>query len=164
MFATSYPFGSSSTVLSGQAISRAILSNPDITWELTNQFNAGLDVGLFRNAISFSLDVYQSKTDQLLLQQATLGFAGVPSFINNIGKVKNDGIEFEITSNNIRNKDFKWTTTANISRTRNKILQLGDESLLQNLGERNEVYQNNVGGPLVQFYGYRTDGVWKSQE
>ncbi len=119
LYATSYPFGSSSTVLGGQAISRTILSNPDITWEQTYSFNGGVDVALFRNAISFSLDVYSSKTDKLLLQQATLGFTGVPSFINNIGKVQNDGIEFEITSNNIRKRDFRWTTTANISRTRN---------------------------------------------
>ena len=68
---------------------------------------AGLDVALFRNAVSFSLDVYQSKTDKLLLLQATMGFAGVPSFINNIGKVENNGIEFEITSNNIRKKGFQ---------------------------------------------------------
>ncbi len=162
LYASNYPFGGS--VSNGQAISRSILSNPDITWELTNQFNGGIDVALFKNAVSLSLDVYSSKTDKLLLQQATLGFTGVPSFINNIGKVQNKGIEFEITSNNIRRKDFRWSTTANISRTRNEILQLGDEAFLQNLGERNEVYQNKVGAPLIQFFGYKTDGVWVSQD
>ena len=129
LFATNYPFGTNGSILSGQAISRAILSNPDITWEQTYSFNGGIDVALFRNAISFSLDMYRSKTDKLLLPQATMGFAGVPSFINNIGSVENNGIEFEITSNNMRRKNFRWTTTANISRTRNKILQLGDEIL-----------------------------------
>ncbi|MBK6991278.1 MAG: SusC/RagA family TonB-linked outer membrane protein [Chitinophagaceae bacterium] len=105
LFSTNYAFGASTgTVLSGQSISRLILSNPDITWELTNQFNAGIDVALFKNAISFSLDVYRSKTDQLLLDQSTQAFAGVPNFINNIGKIQNDGIEFEITSNNIRKR------------------------------------------------------------
>jgi len=108
LFSTNYAFGASTgTVLSGQSISRLILSNPDITWELTNQFNAGIDVALFKNAISFSLDVYRSKTDQLLLDQSTQAFAGVPNFINNIGKIQNDGIEFEITSNNIRKKGFQ---------------------------------------------------------
>lgn len=163
LYTTSYPFGSSNTVIGGQAISRSILSNPDITWEQTYSLNGGIDVSLFRNAITLAVDVYQSKTDKLLLQQASLGFTGVPSFINNIGKVQNNGIEFEITSNNVRKKNFKWITTANISRVRNKILQLGEESLLQNLGERTEVYRNVVGGPLVQYYGYKTDGVWNSQ-
>ena len=164
LFSTNYAFGASTgTVLSGQSISRLILSNPDITWELTNQFNAGIDVALFKNAISFSLDVYRSKTDQLLLDQSTQAFAGVPNFINNIGKIQNDGIEFEITSNNIRKKDFRWSTTANISRTRNKVLEFGGEPFLFKNGERSEVYRNIVGQPLVQYYGFKTDGVWLSQ-
>ncbi len=161
LYANNYPFGG--TVTGGQSISRSILSNPDITWELTNQQNYGMDVALFKNAISFSLDLYSSKTDQLLLQQATLGFTGVPSFINNIGKVQNNGIEFEITSNNVRKKDFRWSTSANISHNKNKILALGDEALLLNQGERTELYLNKVGGPLIQFFGYKTNGVWLSQ-
>jgi len=161
LYPANYPYGG--TVAGGQTISRSILSNPDITWELTNSFNGGVDVSLFRNAISFSLDVYRSKTDKLLLQQATLGFTGVPSFINNIGKVQNDGVEFEVTTNNIRKKDFRWTTSANISHNQNKIVALGDEALILNLGERGEGYLNKIGGPLVQFFGYKTDGVWLSQ-
>ncbi|HMK24662.1 MAG TPA: TonB-dependent receptor [Chitinophagaceae bacterium] len=164
LYATNYAFGSGNgTVAGGQAISRTILSNPDITWELTNQLNIGVDVSLFKEAISFSVDVYRSKTKQLLLAQSSLGFTGVPSFINNIGKVENNGIEFEITSNNIRKKDFKWTTSANIAHNENKILQLGAEAFLLNQGERTELYMNKVGGPLIQFFGYKTDGVWLSQ-
>ncbi|CAN5738491.1 TonB-dependent receptor [soil metagenome] len=164
LYAANYPFGQAGTVASGQSIARDVLSNPDITWELTNQQNYGVDVSLFRNAISLSFDVYNSKTDKLLLQQATLGFTGVPSFINNIGSVQNNGVEFEITSNNIRKKDFRWSTSANISHNANKILKLGDETLLLNQGERTELYLNKVGGPLVQFFGYKTDGVWLSQD
>lgn len=161
LYANNYPFGGS--VTGGQSISRTILSNPDITWETTNQQNYGVDVAILKNAISFSFDLYRSKTDKLLLQQATLGFTGVPSFINNIGSVQNNGVEFEITSNNIRKKDFRWTTTANISHNKNKILALGNEAQLLNQGERTELYLNKVGGPLIQFFGYKTDGVWLSQ-
>ena len=160
LYASNYPFGGS--VANGQAISRSVLSNPDITWELTNQQNYGVDLALKKNVILFSIDVYRSKTDQLLLQQATLGFTGVPSFINNIGSVQNNGIEFEITSNNVRKKNFKWTTSANISHNENKIIALGSEALLLNQGERTELYLNKVGGPLIQFFGYKTDGVWLS--
>ena len=160
LYASNYPFGGS--VANGQAISRSVLSNPDITWELTNQQNYGVDLALKKNIILFSIDVYRSKTDQLLLQQATLGFTGVPSFINNIGSVQNNGIEFEITSNNVRKKNFKWTTSANISHNRNKIIALGSEAFLLNQGERTELYLNKVGGPLIQFFGYKTDGVWLS--
>lgn len=164
LYAANYPLGSGTGAsVVGQVPSRDILSNKDITWERTFQYNGGLDVALFRNAISFSLDVYQSKTDQLLLQQSAMAFAGVPLAWNNIGSLQNRGIEFEITTNNIRKKNFKWTTSANISHNKNKVLELGAEAFLLNQGERTELYMNRVGDPLVQFFGYKTDGVWLSQ-
>ncbi len=164
LYAANYPLGSGTgTSVLGQVPSRDILSNTDITWERTFQYNGGLDISLFRNAITLSVDVYQSKTDQLLLRQAAMGFTGVPLAWNNIGRLQNRGIEFELTTNNIKRKDFRWTTSANIAHNRNKILELGEEAFLLNQGERTELYMNRVGDPLIQFFGYKTDGVWLSQ-
>ena len=164
LYNANYPLGAGTgTVSSGQVPSKDILSNANITWERTFQYNGGLDIALFRNAVSASLDVYQSKTDQLLLRQAAQAFTGVPQTWNNIGSLQNRGIEFEITTNNLRRKNFEWKTSANISRNTNEILELGSESQLLNQGERTELYLNRVGGPLVQFLGYKTDGVWISQ-
>lgn len=164
LYAANYPLGSGTGVSTvGQAPSRDILANPDITWERTFQYNGGLDVALFKNAVTFSIDVYQSKTDKLLQRQSTLAFTGVPQYWNNIGSLQNRGIEFEITTTNIKKKDFKWTTSANIAHNKNKVLELGAETFLLNQGERTELYLNKVGGPLVQFFGYKTDGVWLSQ-
>lgn len=164
LYAANYSFGAGTGATTiGQVPSRDILSNANITWERTFQYNGGVDISLFRNAISMSLDVYQSKTDQLLLQQSAMAFTGVPQTWNNIGRIKNNGIEFEISSNNIRTKNFKWTTTANISHTENKVLELGGEAFLLNQGERTELYRNKIGDPLIQFLGYKTDGVWLSQ-
>ena len=70
----------------------------------------------------------------------------------------------ELTTKNIQGEKLSWTTSANISRNRNKILKLGTEAFLLNQGERTEVYRNKVGDPLVVFYGFKTDGVWVSQE
>jgi len=164
LYAANYPLGSGTgTSVIGQVPSRDILSNPDITWERTFQYNGGIDLGLFKNAITLSMDVYQSKTDQLLLRQSAMGFAGVPLAWNNIGRLQNRGIEFEISTNNIRRKDFRWTTSANIAHNKNKILELGEEAFLLNQGERTELYMNRVGDPLIQYFGYKTDGVWLSQ-
>lgn len=164
LYAANYPLGSGTgTSVLGQVPSRDILSNTDITWERTFQYNGGLDISLFRNAITLSVDVYQSKTDQLLLRQAAMGFTGVPLAWNNIGRLQNRGIEFELTTNNIKRKDFRWTTSANIAHNRNKILELGEEAFLLNQGERTELYMNRVGDPLIQYFGYKTDGVWLSQ-
>lgn len=165
LYAANYPLGGQNGNANlGQVPSRDILSNPEITWERTFQYNGGIDISLFRSAVNLSVDVYQSKTDQLLLQQSAMGFTGAPKAWNNIGRVQNNGVEVEITTNNIRKRNFKWTTSANLSANRNKILELGEEAFLSNFGERTEVYINRVGESLVQFYGYKTDGVWLSQE
>jgi TonB-linked SusC/RagA family outer membrane protein len=164
LYAANYPFGAGTgTSNPGQAPSRDIIANPNITWERTFQYNGGIDISVFNNTVSLSVDVYQSKTEELLLQQSAMGFVGVPNVWNNIGSLQNRGVEFELTTNNIRRKDFKWTTSANLSLNKNKVLELGDESRMLKDGERSELYQNKVGDPLIQFYGYKTDGVWLSQ-
>jgi len=164
LYAANYPVNSGNgTLTQGLLPSTTILSNPNITWERTFSYNGGIDFSVLKGRLSMSLDVYQSKTDHLLLLQAAMGTTGVPQVINNIGKIQNDGIELEISSVNIRNRNFKWTTNANIAHTQNKLLQLGNETLLLNTGERQDVYLNKVGGPLIQYYNLKTDGVWLSQ-
>ena len=164
LFSGNYPLGAGTgTSVSGQVISPNIISNKDITWESTFQSNFGIDLSIIKNRFNVSVDVYKSKTDKLLLQQSTQIFTGVPLYWNNIGSLENKGIELELSTVNIVKKSFKWSTSANISHTANKILELGKEAYLRNQGERTEVYQNKVGAPLVQFYGFKTDGVWLSQ-
>lgn len=164
LYAANYPFGvGTGAVTLGQVPSSSIIANDIITWERTFQYNGGIDIAMFRNAINLSLDVYTSKTDQLLLRQSAMAFTGAPQAWNNIGRLQNTGLEIELTTNNFKRKDFSWTTMANFSRNRNKILELGEEAYLLNQGERTELYMNRVGDPLIQFFGYRTDGVWLSQ-
>lgn len=163
LYTANYPFGTSNTSSIGQVPSRDFIANDQITWETTVQFNGGIDMTILNNAITFSIDAYRSRTDALLLKQPNLAFTGAPFYYNNIGKLQNTGIELEITTNNFRKKNFRWTTTGNISHNKNKLIQLGNEALLSNQGERTEVYINKVGGPLIQYFGYRTDGVWLSQ-
>jgi TonB-linked SusC/RagA family outer membrane protein len=164
LYSANYPFGTGTgTTTSGQAPSSSILSNPDVTWERTFQYNFGADMTLFKNAVTLSVDYYQSKTDRLLLQQSAMAFTGVPLSWNNIGSLQNRGLEVELTTNNMTKKNFKWTTSANISFNKNKILELGSEAYLLNQGERTEIYMNRVGDPLIQYFGYKTDGVWLSQ-
>lgn len=160
-----YSFGPvTGTQTSGQTQTSSILSNEDITWESTFQYNVGLDLSLFKNRINLTVDAYKSLTDKLLLQQANMSFTGVPLAWNNIGSLDNKGFEFELSTINIKSKRFKWTTSANLSHTENKVRELGNEKYLRNQGERTEIYQTKVGDPLVQFFGFKTDGVWLSAE
>lgn len=165
MYGANYSLGSGTGTSSpGLVNSSTIISNPAITWESTYQSNFGLDMSLFSGKLGITLDAYKSKTDKLLLQQSAMAFTGVPQFWNNIGSLRNTGIEIEVTTRNIQTKSFKWSTSANISQNRNSIIELGTEAYLLNQGERTEVYRNKVGNPLVQYFGFKTDGVWISQE
>jgi hypothetical protein len=165
LYGANYTYGSGTGVSSpGLVSSSAYLSNPNITWETTNQNNYGIDLSIFKSRINITLDMYRSTTDKLLLQQSAMAFTGVPQFWNNLGSLENKGFELEVSSKNIQKDRFSWTTSANISHNQNKILKLGTEQFLLNQGERTEVYRNRVGDPLVVFYGFKTDGVWLSQD
>lgn len=164
LYAANYAFGTGTgTIATGQVPSRDILSNRNITWETTYQYNFGADLGFLKNRITLTVEIYQSKTDSLLLRQAALAFTGVTQTWNNIGRVRNNGVEIELVSNNVRSKNFKWTTSVNLAHNRNKLLALGGEAFQLNTGERNEVYSAAVGYQTIRFYGYKTDGVWLSQ-
>ena len=160
----SYPLGAGSgSAAPGLSPNPTVQANSDITWESTYQTNLGLDLSLWKNRANLNVDVYQSKTDKLLLYQPTMAFTGVTQSITNIGSMKNKGIEIELSTTNIVNKNFKWTTQANFSHTENEVSELGKEQFIRTLGERNEVYQAKPGDPLIQYYGFKTDGVWLSQ-
>lgn len=164
LYGSNYPLGTATgTSNPGLVSSTSILSNPNITWERTFQNNFGVDVSLFKNKIGLTLDVYQSKTEKLLLQQSIMAFTGAQQYWNNLGSLQNTGFELELNTKNIQTKNFSWTTSANLSRNQNKIIELGSEAFLLNQGERAEVYRNQVGKPLVEFLGFKTDGVWMSQ-
>jgi len=84
LYGANYPFGTASgTSTPGLITSSSIIANPDITWERTFQSNFGIDLSLFKNKISVTLDLYNSKTEKLLLQQSVMACTGVPQFWNN---------------------------------------------------------------------------------
>ena len=161
---SNYPFGiATGTSNPGLISSNSIIANPNITWERTFQTNFGIDLSILKNRIGLSVDMYTSETEKLLLQQSVMAFTGVSQFWNNLGSLKNTGIEIDLNTKNIDRKNFKWTSSFNLSRNKNQIIELGTEAYLLNQGERSEVYKNQVGRPLVEYLGFKTDGVWLSQ-
>ncbi|MDT3402210.1 SusC/RagA family TonB-linked outer membrane protein [Mucilaginibacter terrae] len=164
LYKATYSFGEGTgTVQQGQAPNNPVTFGPDITWETTNSTDIGLDMSFLKNKFTLTLDYYNSRTNKLLLQQGTQSITGSNVFYNNNGSIKNEGFEAEFSSTNINSKKFIWTTSANISVNRNKLLKLGGEPYQYNYGERNEIYASIVGRPYVQFLGYQSDGVWQSQ-
>ena len=163
--AANYTFGSSNTLVAGLANTGSVLGNRRISWEQTNEFDVGFDLSMFKTRVNLSVDYYYSITRSLLFQQPALAITGYTNYWNNIGKVRNQGVEIELTTYNIKNKRLEWQTQINLSTNNNRLLALGDGSeRLLSYGERSEVYAAQVGGPSIQYYGYRTNGIWTSQE
>lgn len=160
-----YSFGKGTgTVGAGLANTSGVIANREITWEQSSEYNYGFDLSVFDNRISLTAEYYYSETIDMLFEQAALGFTGFKQFWNNIGKVRNKGFEFELRTQNIKTKNIDWNTSFNISFNKNRLLDLGGEVRQINQGERNESYLAEVGYPSIQFYGYKTIGVWNTQE
>lgn len=152
------------TLVPGIANTETTLANESITWEQTDEFNVGLDLGLAHNRVNLSVDGYYSVTRALLFEQPTQSFTGFTAYWNNIGKVRNAGVEIQLDTYNIQHKNFSWQTNINFSLSRNKLLEIGGESSVITQGERNESYIAQVGSPLIQYYGFKCIGVWNNAE
>ena len=151
---TNAAFGN--TVASGAVVTS--LSNANLGWETTKQIDAGLDVGFFNDRIQLTYDYYTKRTTNLLYGVQVPQESGFSSFTDNIGEIKFWGHEFSVTSRNTTGK-LQWTTNANISFNRNKVLALADGI--------DRVYGTfhitQVGKPFGQFYGMQADGVYMNK-
>lgn len=135
------------------------LANRNLGWETTKQFDLGLDLGLFNNRVQFSYDFYVKNTTNLLYSVQVAQESGFSNFSDNIGEIKFWGHEFAVTSRNTDGK-LKWTTNANISFNRNKVMALANGI--------DRVYGSfhitQVGKPFGQFYGLVAQGVYLNQD
>lgn len=163
-----YPIGNIAPG-SGNASYTNGLTNPDLSWEKTKQLNIGLDLGLLQNKITVVADVFQRKTDNLILTVPTApsqGFQGVGTLAN-IGSMENKGAELQLGYHKTTG-DFKWDITGVISVIRNKVLKLNTANASIPSGSDadfggGDVFTNTVvGRPVQSFYGWIADGIFKS--
>lgn len=107
-------------------ISLSQIANNNLEWETNYNFNLGLDFALW-NRLNVTLEYYTRTTKNLLMDRPISYTTGFGSYLMNIGKVRNQGVEMEINSSNIKTKDFSWNTQFTISHNQNKILVLDGE-------------------------------------
>lgn len=141
------------------------LSNQDITWETTDQTDIGMDIVALGN-LNLTLDYYSKRTSGILLTlpiPQTIGLAAPPQ---NAGVVSNKGLEIEIGYKNSVGKRFRYALNGNFTVNNNKILDLAGTGPYIN-GPDNGLdprYIDKVGLPIDAFWGYKTDGLFQSQE
>jgi TonB-linked SusC/RagA family outer membrane protein len=134
------------------------LKNPDLTWETTATWDIGLDFGLLNNRITGMVDVYHSKTSDLLLPSLLPTSTGFASVMQNVGETENKGIEVSLTTQNIRTDNFTWSTDWTYTLNREKIVAL-------NQGVTRNIANNWIVGESTQiFYDYKKIGIWQLGE
>lgn len=133
------------------------LKNEDLKWESTASLDFGLDFSAFNNRLQFNFDYYINKTDNLLFNLPIVMTSGYDRIRTNLGSIQNKGWELDITSHNLTGS-FKWSTSLNLSGNENKVLDMGGiDSFTDSMWDGKFI--TRVGGPVSQFYCYRTNGV-----
>lgn len=140
-----------------------VLGNPNLGWEQTNETNIGLDFGLFKNRIAFTVDGYTNLTKSLLIQDPVVTITGFDSQWANVGQIRNQGIEMMLNSVNVVKNNFSWNMGLTFTKNRNYLVSYGEVEEQFFTGYKHQ-YVLRVNEPVCQYYGYVTDGIWKSEE
>jgi TonB-linked SusC/RagA family outer membrane protein len=149
-------------------------ANPNLKWEASEQFNGGIDLGLWNGRIDLSIDAYYKTSRDLLMQPSVSPVLGgsseeddITTAWMNVGRIENKGIEIALNTHNIKSGDFNWHSNIAFSLNRNKVLELDyletpfTRSLYQMIfsNDFNTVSKTMVGHPIGVFWGYQADGL-----
>jgi TonB-linked SusC/RagA family outer membrane protein len=158
--------------LAGEALTKyfypKIVSNPELTWERSHNFNVGLDATFLNNRIDFTSDFYVTNTTGVIWEQSlpitSGGFDAKNNYTTkvNLARTKNVGVEFNLTTRNIMTKDFDWTTVTSVSHNHEEVSSLGSSSS-QNYVTSGD-YTLHIGDPVRSYYAYKITGVWQKGE
>lgn len=144
-----------------------VLGNPDLKWEKTTTTNIGLDLSVLNSRFNLSVDWYNNESSNLLIENKIPTSTGYSTQIQNIGSIRNRGVEIVLNTTNVATRDFKWTTDFNIAFNRSKILDLyGSDELNYFIKdyESRMGYKLEVGQPLGQYYGLIYDGIYTTDD
>jgi hypothetical protein len=149
------PFGGTNAA---GAIPNSVLANLDLGWEKTTQYNVGIDFAMFKRRISGSIDAYTSETTELLMQRSIPTVTGFSTTFANIGKTANEGVDISITTVNVQQKDFTWSTVFNAGWQKERIVSLSN-------GKQDDINNNwFINQPIGVIYGFKALGLWQATD
>ncbi|WP_432713138.1 SusC/RagA family TonB-linked outer membrane protein [Pedobacter sp.] len=155
-------YASTDAAVNTGLIAGDVLANPNITWETNTSTNVGLDLELLKNRLSLSVDLYDNRTKNLLLDANIPPINGYKTQQQNVGRTQNKGLEEQLSWQAVKTPAFSYNTSFNISFNKNKIVELqnGVTAYTTQSGWVNslEDFYVEVGKPVGQFYGFISDG------
>lgn len=160
MQAANYPYNG--TLQSGMSmIDWRGPQNPNLKWETTAQFNAGVDFGWLDNRLQLTVDYYYKKTRDLLQNVTIPSSSGFSQQLVNSGNVTNEGLELSLSFDALRHGPVKWNFSANMSFNKNRIGELeGDQYATALWSKADQVFLQRNGCPIGTLYGYVEDGYY----
>lgn len=162
-----YSFNNSTPIAANYV---SAVGNPDLAWEKVNTIDLGYELGILKDRITFEVDLYRKTTEDLLLNAILPPSTGFSSAVKNIGKLRNDGLEFTLNTVNVQSKNFSWESNFNISFNRNKVMELtrGQRSLPSNseyVSQFNKpLYVAEIGKPAGMMIGYIWEGNYQYED
>jgi len=161
-----YPFGINQSLNTGASL--ATPPNPNIKWEESVQLDIGLEVRLWNDKLSAEIDYYKKNTTDLLMSQVIPGYIGATNNpISNLGEIQNTGIEAALNYR-VSLGDLRLRTTLNYTTFDNTVINVaGDSGFLTGWSwpvRNTPITRMTEGFPVGHFVGYRTDGIFQSQE
>lgn len=160
LFITTYNFGNSNGSLSLQP---GTLGNPNITWETCGEVNVGLEFSLWHGRLSGGIEYYNRITRDMLTSISLPGSFGYTGLFDNVGRMRNQGIEVELNGDIIRTKDLVWSANVNFTTNNNKITKILDENKRLTVegieGYSSRSYFYGEGKPMYTYYMYKYAGV-----
>jgi TonB-linked SusC/RagA family outer membrane protein len=159
---TVYPMGFGD-VPAPAYVFNSTIGNPNLGWEKSATTNVGLDVSVLDSRINLTLDVYKTVTSDILLRRTLPFSSGVADVFQNVGETENKGIEFSITSHNVRNSKLNWTSTLTFTKNNEKITKLiNDKNIIST--QNPEELSFLLGYPINSFYTYEKLGIWQTDK
>lgn len=141
------------------------ISNPFLGWEESEQVDLGVDLGLFQNRLSLVVDLYNRKSNNMLLNDVIPTITGFSSQITNKGSVRNRGLEIDISGSPIKG-EFVWDAGFSISFNRNVVLSTNanNDRILSGNVDGRVSHVTEVGKPVGQFFGFILDGLYTAED
>ncbi|MBR6592908.1 MAG: TonB-dependent receptor [Prevotella sp.] len=149
IFVTNEPYYSSGSNL---------LPNKDLGWEKTTQFNYGIDFSVLDGRIGGTIDIYHSRTTDLLMRRTISPLSGYPAMMDNIGETKNFGVDLTLNTVPVKFKDFQWNSDLTLAYQKDEIVKLAN-------GKVDDISNDwYIGESIFIYYGIDNEGIWQAED
>ena len=134
------------------------MPNKELGWEKTTQFNYGVDFSFLKGRLGGTIDIYHTRTTDLLMTRTIPSLTGYPAIMDNIGETKNFGIEVTLNTIPVQFKDFQWASDLNFAYQKDEIVELA-------YGKQDDISNSwFIGESIAVHYGIDNEGIWQKED